>query len=585
MLPYSVSLLKKLLLLVLFSLAGLSSIHAQNKKAGSSRRLYQVPDNKPFDIDKLPPQSKALYTSFLNSWNSQNFNPNFREGLYSQAYPDKINIYGIRGSKTYQNYIKAFLEEGILDPKLIAIVYELVIPIIPKFETGNVMWPENLELPGAAKMVNGVLTVSDKWSEDFNKPYGINKDKKSAYLRRRGWGYDNDDEWGNTPTIEDRKSKVYRQLELENKDSGRKRLLFITPWCDYTGMKMWGTDKHQLDQQLGTQHLFWAGYILDVNRHLDPRYGKAADDLWDYKINHWEMDAPKVMGERHPVYKFYSKPSTLHHSNDGHASLFHANVEWHRWREGKPRPDDVTALKYLVQTIMDDIYLVPVPKQAPVYEKYKGAKIANYCHWNNAIHKLLKMDIKYLPGDLTYSQERAGTLVSLIHGKVKGTGGKMISNEMMESLSNMYALIAEQGKPANGVWAIPNEVSGYSKAGQSQETTVLFNNGKKGEGFQYGGSAAPDLLSRDSKNPSGGFYLSWDKVGRQISMFTERGKSHQFADERFNVKEILKNPEHEMSKDWGWIGSYLLLKLRRPEIDLNAAGNNETISKMLGSSK
>lgn len=543
---------------------------AQNTLTGKTRKLYQVPDNTPFDINKLPLQTKVLYTAFLNGWNAQTFSPDFRQGLYSQAYPDKINIYGIRGSKTYQNYIKAFLEEGIPDSKLISIVYDLVVPILSKFDTANVMWPEGIPLPGAAKMINNVLTVTDIWSVDYKKPYGINKDQKSAYMRRRGWRYDKDDEWGNNPTVEDRKSKVYKQLETENKDSRRKRLLFNTPWCDYTGMKMWGTARHQLDQQLGTQHLFWAGYILDVNRHLDPRYGKAADELWDYKMNHWEMDAPEVMGSRHPVYKFYSKPSTLHHSNDAHASLFHANVEWHTWREGKPRPDDVTALKYLVQTIIDDIYLIPVPRQAPEYENYKGTKIANYCHWNNAIHKLLNMEMKYLPGDLTYSQERAGTLVSLIHGKVKGTIGKTISDEMMESLSNMYALIVEQGKPANGIWALPNEVSCYNKAGLEQETTVLFNNGKKGDGFQYGGSAPPDLLSRDSKNPSGGFYLSWDKKGRQISMFIERGKSHQYVEDRFDLKEILTNPTHKINKDWGWLGSYLLLKLRRPEIDLIA---------------
>ncbi|MEJ7831200.1 MAG: hypothetical protein WKF91_23540, partial [Segetibacter sp.] len=159
------------------------------------------------------------------------------------------------------------------------------------------------------------------------------------------------------------------------------------------------TPHHALDLQLGSQHLFWAGYILDVNKHLNPKYALAADILWDYKINQWELSAPDIMGARHPVYNIYSKPSTLHHSNDAHTSLFHANLVWHALHEGKPRPDDVTALKYLVQTILDDIYLVPVPKQARGYEKYKGAKIVNYCHWNNATHKLLGMEIKYLTGD------------------------------------------------------------------------------------------------------------------------------------------------------------------------------------------
>jgi len=46
---------------------------------------------------------------------------------------------------------------------------------------------------------------------------------------------------------------------------------------------------------------FGAGYILDVNRHLNPKYGIAADSLWDFKVNHWELDAPDVLGVRHPL--------------------------------------------------------------------------------------------------------------------------------------------------------------------------------------------------------------------------------------------------------------------------------------------
>ncbi len=548
--------------------AGTAQTPAAGTNPDAPRKLYQVL-TKDFHVNKLRPQTRALYQAFLHSWDAQSFSPNFREGLYSQAYPDKINIYGIRGSKTYQNYIKAFLEEGIQDPRLIEMVYQMVMPILPRFETGNALWPD-IPLPGAAKTINGVLTVTDKWSDDYNKPYGVDKGKRSAYMRRHAWGYPGDDEWGNNPTVEERKSELYKKLEAENKDSGRKRLLFITPWSDYTGMKMWGTNRHQLDQQLGTQHLFWTGYILDVNRHLDPRYGKAADELWDYKMNHWEKDAPEVMGERHPVYKFYSKPSMLHHSNDAHASLFHANVVWHTLREGKPRPGDVTALKYLVQTILDDIHLIPVPKEAPEYEKFKGSKIANYCHWNNATHQLLGQKTKYLPGDMTYSQERAGTLVSLIHGKVTGTSGKQITGAYMEGLSNLYALIVEQGRPANGIWSIPNECSGFNKAGLQQETTVLFNNGQKASGFQYGGSAPPDLLAKDGGNPSGGFYLSWDTRGRHLAMFAERGKNHQFTDKRFDVTQVLQNPKDGMNKQWGWLTSYLLLSLKRPDIDLTA---------------
>ncbi|MEJ7831199.1 MAG: hypothetical protein WKF91_23535, partial [Segetibacter sp.] len=82
---------------------------------------------------------------------------------------------------------------------------------------------------------------------------------------------------------------------------------------------------------------------------------------------------------------------------------------------------------------------------------------------------------------------------------------KKITDDYMERLSNMYALIVEQGEPVNGIWSLPNEASGYNKIGAAQERTVLFNNGQKGTGFQYGGRAPPDLLSRDGKIHPVGF--------------------------------------------------------------------------------
>ncbi|MEJ7831198.1 MAG: hypothetical protein WKF91_23530 [Segetibacter sp.] len=55
-------------------------------------------------------------------------------------------------------------------------------------------------------------------------------------------------------------------------------------------------------------------------------------------------------------------------------------------------------------------------------------------------------------------------------------------------------------------------------------------------------------------------------------MFSERGKNHQFISDRFDVEQVIKNPNHEMNKQWGWLNSYLLLSLKRPDINLLSTG-------------
>ncbi len=101
-----------------------------------------------------------------------------------------------------------------------------------------------------------------------------------------------------------------------------------------------------------------------MNRHLNPLYGAAADSIWSYKTD-WEAEAERIMGSRHATHKVYTKASVLHHANAAQATIFHCFVEWHKLRDGAPRADDVTAMQYLTQTILDDFYLVPVPGTAP----------------------------------------------------------------------------------------------------------------------------------------------------------------------------------------------------------------------------
>ncbi len=528
--------------------------------------LYQVPSPAAFDVNKLEPQTQVLYRAFLKGWASGKFAPEIDKNVFSDGYPDKIDLYGIRGPKTYQNFIKAFLEEGIRDPYLIEIIYQLTKPLLTRFETGYLLWPENEPLPGAAQLTDGVLRVTDRYASDYNRVYGESKDIKSAWSRRRAWGYRQDGEWGNHPTAEERKSPKYKRAV----SSGRKKILYLNEMADTTSITAYGTINHALDMLLGTQHVFWAGYMLDVNKHLDPRYGQAADVIWDYKTNHWEKDAPEVMGERHPVYKFYSKPSTLHHANDAHTSLFHVNVLWHALREGKPRPDDVTALRYLMQTILDDIYLVPVPPQAPQAGQYKGTMIANYSHWNQAANRLLGQKTNYRPGDMTYDRERAGTLLSLMHGKVKGTSGKTLTDAHLEAMSNLHALIVEQDLPAGTRYWLPNDASGSESTGiTTQCTQALLNNGSTAAGFQYGGNGVPDKQYHAAAWGShGGFYLGWDKVGRHINLWLKRGKNHGSKSMLFDPVIAVQDPDAPMNQAWEWYGSAILLKLRRPEVNL-----------------
>lgn len=125
---------------------------AKNNRVQSARKLYQIA-HKDFDINKLSLQSKTLYQAFLHNWETQSFTPDFQQGLFSEAYPNKINLYGVRSSKTYMNYIKAFIEEGIQDPKLIEIIYNLVEPVFTRFETSNALWIAGKPLPGVICML------------------------------------------------------------------------------------------------------------------------------------------------------------------------------------------------------------------------------------------------------------------------------------------------------------------------------------------------------------------------------------------------------------------------------------------------
>ncbi len=237
----------------------------------SDRKLYQVLSTS-FNASHLAPQAQTLYTAFLNGWNTQVVPVN--TGYFSAAYPNtngngKIDLYRIRGPKGYQNAIKQYIEEGIQDPKLIDIVYDLVEDVYTRFETSNAFWPAGVPLPGASEVVDGVNRVKDKYASDYKNGTGVYgamptshaEYNKSAKARRAAWGYGSvgDVGWGVTNvTTEMRKSPKYKNEPTANT---RRRLLYLNEFADNTSIPSYGTPNHPLDLQLSSDYLFWAGYI------------------------------------------------------------------------------------------------------------------------------------------------------------------------------------------------------------------------------------------------------------------------------------------------------------------------------------
>lgn len=581
----------------------------------NNRKLFQLPlairqDPTKFKIDEMPYQSKQLYQAFLNNYADKTFSPAMDESLYSLGYPNEVNMYGIRGSKTYQNYIKQFIENGIYDPRLIQIIYEWVQPITSKFKTNNLLWPAGKPIPGATD-ASGIVT--DPWASDLGDPYGQvptgNNEayQRSAKSRRMAWNPSaniNQHPYGNSPTALQRESPKYKEEKnTTGIDQNRIRLLNLRE-KGLTGVLVnYGTESPPLDFQLGGEFLFWAGYILDVNSDIVPNanicpdasnYGDTADDLWNY-LQDWEEYAEDkdgagsdkgILGAR-PVGKDYifNNTSHLHHSNTAMTSLFQCMVKWYEYRNGSARAKDVAALKRMTTTVLDDIKLVPILGTAPETENYNNAFIANYTHKNQAIKKYLdsSYSFEYGPGDMTYLDEFESMLGGLYLGEAETTDGRKISDSTMRAISNMCALIVELGPPGlsygGNDWRFPGNVTGRKKINNAtvQEIGGRYNNQTSSGGPNFsnlinGANGLQDTsVTGKADQAVGGFALSWDINGRHFRLYDARSKGRAGTPggtNNFNVANILSDPTHVEKKNWNWLSSYLMLSIRRPEVDL-----------------
>lgn len=560
----------------------------------SNRKLYQVL-NTSFDTLQLEPQTRKLYTAFLNAWDTKELAPNFYTGYLGEYYANTVDLYGMRGSKNFQNNIKQFLEEGISDPRLIQILYEQVEPIATRFERANKLWPAGKPLPGATiRLANGNIKVVD----EFAKPQSAGGDRDKEYTqaqwdnldpapgklnskaRRIVWagsGVANTHPWGNNIaniTVNQRKSSSYKSEESTN-TSNRRRFLYIAESTQAGGLTSYGTQDHRLDFQLGSEYILWAGYILDVNRHLNSNYGAIADSIWAYKAD-WEIDANRILGNReNSAEKIFPDAHALHHANVALTSVYHCFVEWEKLRNGTPRAKDVSALQFQIETLLNDFKPIAVPGTAPENDKYVGAYIQNYSHFNNPTLDKQGKDNKNGPGDTTYEIEFSPILANLKKARLADASGNLITDTTFEAMSNLHALIIEQTEAKSPIknqqgqitgykWAIPGNVVHLKGGGSSAK----MNNDVTFGGVYYGGTSGVDWETTGARRPNGGTYLSYDKTGRQLRLFALRGKSHDGSLERFNVANVLANPNHTDKRSWHWLQVYLLLKLRKPDVNL-----------------
>ncbi len=274
------------------------------------------------------------------------------------------------------------------------------------------------------------------------------------------------------------------------------------------------------------------------------------------------------MGTRDVTYQYFSRASPLHHANASHASIFQTSVLWDKYRTGTFNPDDDLAAKTMIATVINDIYLDPVPPVATEYDKYgSNARVATYAHTNNAYNNGLRGNpLVLFPGDATYTSYFSGILMNLKKTGAQGTGGVTLTDAHMEGLSNLFGLFVEQPRPAtaNTDWNVPNSIVYWNGTGNAGKV----NNSLTGDnvtGLHYGGNSAGTVTLSEG-GAQGGMFLSWDKTGRQNRMFQERGKGNGTVE--FDPALVIANPDHALNKNHRWILPNLLLKLRRPEVDL-----------------
>lgn len=557
-----------------------SNIHHQ-----PSRLPFQIPANYNFSTDVLPYQAKRLYQGFLNAWNNVSTTPtylypDFITGIFARYFPSgetNVDIYSMRGAKNYQNHIKSFIDEGIYDVNMLHMIQDILEPIYTNFRTSNLRFPAGRAVPGSAWRINGTgpIIVMDPDADDFGQTFDWTKTgQKTCAMRRKGWltnlNKDADlpsnlrGEWGQAnPTLSQRESWKYKQEALVT--NTRKRLLYLNERGQMGNVRAYGTADIPLEFQLSSEFLLWGGYLMDLNRDLDPSFASAADILWTYLQNDWYPEATRIMGARDATTKIHGNPSNLYHATAAHASIY---LGLKLWGELPNRTDpqysnNVTAFKYQFKKVLDNIRIENVPSNAPEYNKYIGKKFALWSH--NVLDTST--------ADITYMEEYLGMVKAFYSLGVTDINGNKLTDEMMEAMSNTHAFTVERFDIGDtpSIWHISTNL-GY---GSGSGDKLFLNNGITLTGILGGRNTilnpanidSGDLL--DTERPVGGSLLPWDKTGRQYRMYNYRGKTQTVKSQnQFDPAVVIANPSSSMNKYWGWLCTDLLLALRNPEKDV-----------------
>lgn len=465
---------------------------------------------------------------------------------FSKPLPDKIDLYSLRWPKRRFNFMRMWLRlTG--DPVYLENIYELVKPVISNLEY---RWAK---LP------------SSSW---------INSQWRAA----------------NGDSLESKLYRSDRDLEFPE----YKKLLYLnykTSGESY-GAEYFGTHLHELDNLLGHGWVFWACYILDANRHVDPKYGALADVGYDYAFNHWEPLISKWVS-RHPTYRFWRFKKALYHNVAAHAAIYDCFVNWRALpndrslgredRTGKARQDDVVALQSIMGMILRDFRFHNFPSSLPHFDNTERFEFLNWGHHNVEFAQAYGSSGGYGPADSTYDDEWASEILNLDLNNATDENGKGFTQRHWEALSNTYGVIVEGYQGAQGSTFEVNMAGNIAASKDGPSDGVRFSDGTKMSGVRRGGRnpfytevrrvngdlSVPSGSGHARRIVGGAYHWADPTPGKyNLTAFLRRAKYGYGGVPNIRPGEIVANPGHRSNKQIDWVIMFLTISLMNPDVKL-----------------
>lgn len=512
--------------------------------------------------------------------------------MYSKLRPTLVDMYKIRTPKIMFNVMRAILSHKP-DPRCPERIFPFIKVIMDGVTNDWVEWP-NAIVPGS---VDGNNRVTDPYSVDGPSGYGTgdgairwngktdstdnggNRTLKGAYHRAQGWASTTD---RRSPMFRNNTGKEYTQY---------KKILFLHEANQRSSVVSYGTHLHDLDNLLAHCCIFWAGYIMDVNRALDPQYGVYADLCYDdYAFNHWCPLMELTLAQRHTTYGYFKFKKALYHNVAAHTGIYDCFIEWRKLRNLTPDPNDVKALKYMMQYQIDQFVYYNMP--AGFFTGSENYKFANYSHANEPYRLALSMAADG-QADTTYDQEFGGEIYNLYRRGCQDDTGRVLTKAAFAALSKTYSFVVEpkqtrndyfNGNVAGGVAACSSGTSTYRK--------THFNDGAKSVDGVWEGSAISTkwggknrYYTNHSSKPiewypelpveatgmvyqgllGGWYHWADDTPNLQATrIHMRRAKNNYGSAYRLIPDNLLGNPDNPLRKAWHWLSSYVINSLENP---------------------